>query len=400
MPPLDLKGKSEPVPAFRLVEVADPGAAVEPRLDSPLVGRERELALLREAFDGTVAERGCRLVTVLGPAGIGKSRLARDFVDTLRGDATVVAGRCLSYGEGLTFWPLREVVQELAGSDDGESSERGAGRIARPAPGERRHRHRRGARGRGARAVGRRRIAQETFWAVRMLLEAAAARRPLVVLFEDIHWGEPTFLELIEHLAGRIRGVPVLIVAAARSDLFDTRPDFAVGVAGATRMDLEPLSGPESRTLIEHLIGDAGVAADLSQRVFSGADGNPLFVEELVRMLVDEHHLEKDETGSPRCGSWHRWPCPPRSTRCWRPASTVSAHPSARWSRPPRWSGDPSEVRPCSSWAAAATAPSSTFSCSHSSGSSSSSRTAGTSRASARSASRTCWYETWPITGS
>ena len=132
---------------------------------------------------------------------------------------------------------------------------------------------------------------------MRKLLEAAAARRPLVVLFEDIHWGEPTFLELIEHLAGRIQGVPVLIVAAARSDLLDTRPDFAGGVAGATRLDLEPLSGAESRSLIEHLLGGAEVAADLSQRVFTGADGNPLFVEELVRMLVDEHHLERGKEG-------------------------------------------------------------------------------------------------------
>ena len=108
-------------------------------------------------------------------------------------------------------------------------------------------------------------------------------------------------------------------------------------MAGATRIDLEPLSGAESRTLIEHLIGDAGVAADLSQRVFSGAEGNPLFVEELVRMLVDEHHLEKDADGLLRgAGAGHRWPCPPRSTRCWRPASTGSTRPSARWSRPPR----------------------------------------------------------------
>jgi class 3 adenylate cyclase len=297
VPPLDLKGKSDPVPAYRLIGVTGHAEAVEPRLDSPLVGRGRELALLRAAFESTVAERACRLVTVVGPAGIGKSRLATDFVDTLRGEATVVAGRCLSYGEGLTFWPLREIVEELAGGEDGESSEEAQAGIARLLP----------ANDDTATIVERVAGAlglsdstaspAETFWAVRRLFEAAAGRRPLVVLFEDIHWGEPTFLELIEHLASRIQGVPVLIVAAARTDLFDSRPDFAAGLAGATRMDLEPLSGEESRSLIEHLIGDAGVAADLSQRVFTGADGNPLFVEELVRMLVDEHHLERDEKG-------------------------------------------------------------------------------------------------------
>ena len=123
VPPLELKGKSEPVPAFRLVEVTDGSAERARQLDAPLIGRECELALMREAFDRAVGGRGGELVTLVGPAGIGKSRLAEDFGASLAGEAKVVTGRCLSYGEGLTFWPLREVVQELAGSDDGESSE-------------------------------------------------------------------------------------------------------------------------------------------------------------------------------------------------------------------------------------------------------------------------------------
>ncbi len=299
VPPLDLKGKSEPVPAFRLIDLVGDAAGMEPRLDSPLVGREDELAQLRDAFEHSVSERSCRLVIVMGPAGIGKSRLAGDFAEELRGAATVVSGRCLSYGEGLTFWPLREIVPELVGTPDEASAEETQAAIARLLPAnadtativERIG----GALGLSDAAAS----PAETFWAVRKLFEAAARTRPLVIVFEDIHWGEPTFLELIEHLAGRIEGVPVLIVAAARTDLLDSRPDFAAGAPGAVRMDLQPLSGAESRTLIGHLVGDAGVAGDLPDRVFTGADGNPLFVEELVRMLVDEHHLEKDDRGVP-----------------------------------------------------------------------------------------------------
>ena len=286
--PLDLKGKSEPVPAFRLVDVADHAAGLDGRPSLPMVGRERELGLLREAFERTLAERTCELVTVVGPAGIGKSRLADEFADGLGGTARVVVGRCLSYGEGLTFWPLREVVEELAGTDDSESAEDAQAKLARLLPDED---DKATVVERVAGALGLSDAAAyptETAWAVRKLLEAAADQQPLVVLFEDIHWGEPTFLELIKYLAATIRGVPILIVAIARPDLLDASPDFAGGLDNATRMELQPLSGAETSALVEHLIGDAAVASDLSQRVFTAGGGNPLFVEELVRMLVDE----------------------------------------------------------------------------------------------------------------
>jgi predicted ATPase len=228
---------------------------------------------------------------------MGKSRLAADFTRSLGGEATVVAGRCLSYGEGLTFWPLREVVGKLAGTEDGESGEAERTRISGLLP---ENDDKASIVDRLAGALGLSDTAAypaETFWAVRKLLEAAAAQRPLVILFEDIHWAEPTFLELIEYLAGTARGVPILIVAAARTDLFDIRPDFAKDLPSAVKMELQPLSDAESRSLIEYLIGDGGAAADLPDRVFTGAEGNPLFVEELVRMLVDERHIQKDEAG-------------------------------------------------------------------------------------------------------
>ncbi len=291
VPALDLKGKSEPVTAFRLIDVAGEGAGRESKLGAPLVGREGELALLRDAFERTGAERRCRLVTILGPAGQGKSRLAEEFAHTLRGSATVVAGRCLSYGEGLTFWPVREVVEGLAGIDVGDSSENAQAAIARMLPAD------------DDTAVVLERVAgvlglsdvaaspTETSWAVRKLLEAVAARQPLVVLFEDIHWGEQTFLDLIEYLAASIRGVPVLLVAVARNDLLDARPEF-----GGTRLELEPLSATESRELIEHLAGGGEVPSDLVDRAFTAGEGNPLFVEELVRMVVDGRQLSVPPT--------------------------------------------------------------------------------------------------------
>ncbi len=292
--PLDLKGKSQPVPAFRLLDVAGAGGGVEPGLSSPLVGRESELNVMRDAFDRTVNGRSCELVTVAGPAGIGKSRLTSDFVDSLGVSATAVTGRCLSYGEGLTFWPLREVVAELVGTEDGDSAEEVQARVARFLPAD------------DDQASVAERVAgalgvtdstahpEETFWAIRKLLEAVATEDPLVVVVEDIQWAEPTFLKLLEYLPATIRGVPVLIIAVTRTELFDARPDFVAAVPGARRIDLQPLDGAESRALMGHLMGAGDTAAALSDRVFESSEGNPLFVEELVRMLIDQRDLEQD----------------------------------------------------------------------------------------------------------
>lgn len=296
VPPLELKGKSEPVPAFRLLEVAAEPAVRDRRLNAPLVGRAPELATLRAAFDRAVAQRRCELITVVGPAGMGKSRLVEDFGESLADEARVVAGRCLSYGEGLTFWPLRAIVDGLVGSADDESSAQVQDRIAKLLD------HDDDAATVVERVSGALGLTDstaypaETFWAVRKLLATAAREQPLVILFEDVHWAEPTFLELIEHLATTTEGVPILLVAAARTDLFDVRPDFGGAVAGATKLELHPLDAAESRMLIEQLVGDAGAAADLPDRVFEAAEGNPLFVEELVRMLLEQRDADVPPT--------------------------------------------------------------------------------------------------------
>ena len=303
--PLEVEGKRQPVRAFRLLDVASPDRGIDRGPSSPLVGRERELQVLREAFDRAVSAGTCELVSVVGPAGVGKTRLTSDFVRSLGGAATAVTGRCLSYGQGLTFWPLREIVADLADTEDGDSSDEVLTRIARllPADDDRATVAERVAGALGV--VDSTAYPEDTFWAVRELLEAVASERPLVVVLEDVQWAEPTFLELIEYLPMAIGSVPVLIIAVTRAELFDVRPKFAQGVPGTRRIDVEPLSEADSRALVEQLAGEAGVATELSDRVAVSAEGNPLFVEELVRMLIDERHLGKDASALPMPATIH-----------------------------------------------------------------------------------------------
>ncbi len=225
--PLTAKGKSQPVRAFRLLEVTAQAPGVARRLDSPLVGRDRELAVLEAAFERALQNSGCEVVTVLGPAGVGKSRLAHELGVRVADRATMLQGRCLSYGEGITFWPLAEVVRQAAGIDEADSAEEAQARIAGLLPGD--------AEGRGiARSIG---VAlglsaaastpDETFWAARKLFECLAQDSPLVVVFDDLHWAEPTFLDLLEYLKDYSRGRPVLLLYMARPELREARPALA-----------------------------------------------------------------------------------------------------------------------------------------------------------------------------
>ncbi|HYF10686.1 MAG TPA: adenylate/guanylate cyclase domain-containing protein, partial [Actinomycetota bacterium] len=208
--PLELKGKSEPIPAYRLLDVRADVAGHERHLDSPLVGRQKELELLAQALDRAVTERTSHLFTLLGPAGVGKSRLVREFLDGADENATVLRGRCLSYGEGITFYPLGEVVHAAAGIDDADSppeASRKLGVLLADAPDGERVSSLIG----GLFGWSEPGSPQDGFWAVRKLFEHLARERPVVVVFDDIHWAEPTFLELIDHLADWTRDAAVLV---------------------------------------------------------------------------------------------------------------------------------------------------------------------------------------------
>jgi class 3 adenylate cyclase/tetratricopeptide (TPR) repeat protein len=249
--PLDLKGKGAPVPVFRLLDVHE---LPEPRHETPFVGRERELETLRQAWERVLEERRCELVTLLGEAGIGKSRLVAELLPSI--EAEVVSGRCLPYGEGITYWPVVEALKQL----DALPSDPAAAVALRTLLGGVEH------------AVS----AEDIAWGFRRLLEERAQERPLVCLFDDVHWGEETFLDLLEHLALLSLGAPILVVCMARPNLSERRPSWPV------TLRLEPLERAAVRELIPETIPQA-----LREKIALAASGNPLFLSEMLAMASE-----------------------------------------------------------------------------------------------------------------
>jgi class 3 adenylate cyclase/tetratricopeptide (TPR) repeat protein len=265
--PLAVKGRKALVSAWRLLDLSS-AEPLSHRHEVPFVGRERQLEELRNALARVRDERSCLLCTIVGPAGMGKSRLAEEFVGELQGLATVAVGRCLSYGEAITYHALAEILQELVGREPDR-------RIAELV-------------GADAELVGRRvratmgldrdtAPAEETFWAIRRLFESVAAERPLVAIVDDLHWGEPLLLDLLEYLAGFSADAPILILCLARSELFETRPSWAAGEV----VGLEALAESEARELV-HAIGEGEIGPPEEARIVRTAEGNPLFLEQLV----------------------------------------------------------------------------------------------------------------------
>jgi class 3 adenylate cyclase len=284
--PLALKGKERPVTAYRLLSVLAVGAP-PPRNASPMVGRGREGALLRDTFARAVQQRACHLFTVLGPAGAGKSRLVAEFIGELGDRAHVLRGSCLPYGEGVTFRPVAELVEQaggaervgrLVGEPDGEQvADNIAALVRSDAP-----------------PVS----PAESFWAVRRLLESLARERPLVVVLDDINWGEPAFLDLVEQLAEWIRDAPVALVCMARPELHDVRPGWAGGKHNASSIFLEPLTDSETDRLLRNLLGSGELEAELATRIRGTAGGNPLFLAEVIALLLEEGLIHPED------GSW------------------------------------------------------------------------------------------------
>ncbi|MFL5756006.1 MAG: AAA family ATPase [Chloroflexota bacterium] len=294
--PLQLKGKAERVPAYRLVRITGPSRVTGRAREARLIGREPELASLRAAFADAAGARACRLVTLVGDAGVGKSRLIAEFVNSVATEATVLRSRCLSYGEGITFWPLREVTREAADIAEDDPPEVAVARLAElvaDSPDAD------AIVDRVASATGlaaTRFPVSELFWAARKLLERLAASRPLVVVIDDVHWGEPTFLELLTHLVDAVREAPILLVCSARHELLARDAAFGTG-PGASRHVLAPLTAADAEQVVDDLLGDTLLDTRLRRRVVDAADGNPLFVEQLVSMLLDKGLLRHGDAG-------------------------------------------------------------------------------------------------------
>jgi class 3 adenylate cyclase/tetratricopeptide (TPR) repeat protein len=295
---LSLKGLPDERAAHRLIRLQDAGAVPARRLDSPLVGREPQMQLLVDTLERCAAGRQCHLVTVLGAAGIGKSRLAAEFVADAMARAAVLHGRCLPYGEGITFRPVAEMIaqaariRDLGAPDDAWQSvrdllrdqERGETVVERV--GE---------------LLGLKPASappEETFWAIRRVFESLARKEPLVLVFDDVHWAQPMLLDLLEHLAERIRDVPLEMLCLGRPELLEVRPGWGEGILNSSTIHLESLSRDEMGGLLRNLLGDVELPHRASRRLIGSADGNPFFLEEIISMLIDDGSLAR------RGGEW------------------------------------------------------------------------------------------------
>ena len=308
---LTLKGKAEPVPALRLLEVVSGVGQPRRALLSRMVGRERELEDLTRAFARAAEDRSCLLYTVLGAAGEGKTRLVEEFLSGVDGSASVVRGRCLPYGEGITYWPVVEAVREALGVRAFDPPERVAARLGEAVAGDEH-----------ADAIARRLgeilgfgeglgAAEETPWAIRRFLEIRAADRPLIALWEDIHWAEPAFLDCIDHVVDWSRDAPIMMLCTARPEFLDGRSDWGGGKLNASTLLLRPLDPKDSAELIANLLGGAGLEDEALDRITEAAGGNPLFVEQLLSMLIDDGMLVRQDGGWTAAGGLSSVSVPP-----------------------------------------------------------------------------------------
>lgn len=325
--PVVAKGKAQLVSAYRLIDVDGQAAGRARRLDAALVGRAQEARTLDELLARTLTTGRGHLVSVLGPPGIGKTRLVSDFLDRVGQQARVLRGRCVSYGQGITYWPLVQVVRDAAGLRGDESPE-----VARhaltallddtfdqldvvtlllPLLG----------------AGGEPGDAEQTAWAASRLMEQVALRSPVVVEVDDLHWAEPTLLELLQRVTTETRDLPLLLVCQARPELLDAHPTWGQGSVNAVSLGLEPFGDEHTASALRAILGP-GVPSAVADAVAQWSGGNPLFVEEMAAHLVATGQLvpTDDRSGWRLVGDLDDLSVP----------ATVSALLSARLARLPQ----------------------------------------------------------------
>jgi class 3 adenylate cyclase/tetratricopeptide (TPR) repeat protein len=281
--PVDVRGREEPVWAWAALS-AD-GRAPARVAVTPLVGRDHELELLENTFARAVRDRRAHLFTVYGDPGVGKSRLANEFLGSLEG-ATILKGRALPYGESITYWPLAEMVKSAADIADDDPLEVAIEKLRECCPAEAVADLLGLATG-VLEAVHGERSQQEIAWAAREWAQLMSQTQPLVLVFEDIHWAEEPLLDLIEHLTAWVRDGSLLLLCLARADLLEIRPDWGGGRVRSTSIELEPLGAAESETLIDALSAQDAISVETRTLLLQKTEGNPLFLEETMRMVEE-----------------------------------------------------------------------------------------------------------------
>ncbi len=292
-PQVTVKGKADPLRLWRAVAARGRVGADAARIHgTPFVGRERERRRLLGAYRRAVRDATVQLVVMAGEPGVGKSRLVSELGRHLDASPELVTwrlGRCLPYGEGVTFWALGEIVKAHAGILDSDTSQDAAAKLDAVVPagepdGQWLRQRLAPLVGAGAATAADR---EELFAAWRRFLESVAARGPAVLVFEDLHWADPAMLAFLEHLAHSSEGVPMLLLCTTRPELYDRHRTWAAAVRGVTRIDLDPLSTDETADLVSSMFGEAVLGAEVQRLILERAGGNPLFAEEFVRMLKD-----------------------------------------------------------------------------------------------------------------
>jgi class 3 adenylate cyclase/tetratricopeptide (TPR) repeat protein len=297
--PVTLKGKAEPVPVWRpLSLIGRWGMEVDPEPSTPFVGRELERKLLEGLYARAIKESSVQLVTISGEPGIGKSRLIHELSQFVEEQEEIVSwrqGRCLAYGEGIAFWALGEIVKAHAGileSDDAETAARRLDSAVEAVIED--ESDRAWVRARLAPLVGLvggdQQVSverMESFTAWTSFLEGLAASRPLVLVVEDLHWADEAMVAFLEHLVEWASGVAILLVCAARPELFERHPGWGAVTRNATRIALDPLSDQDTALLVSALLERSELPADTQAQLLERASGNPLYAEEFVRVLRD-----------------------------------------------------------------------------------------------------------------
>src|SRR5919109_671135 len=295
--PVAAKGKAEPIPLWRAARPRGRfGVDVERRSDVPFVGREQELTLLKDGYARALRDSSLQLVTMTGEPGVGKTRLVAEFQSYVDSQPEIVwwrQGRCLPYGEGITFWALGEIVKAHVGILESDSPEEAETKLCSGIDAlvedeaDRNWFTTRLAPLTGAQTAEQTVSREESFTAWQRFLEAIAAQRPIVMVIEDLHWADDALVEFLEHLVDWSAGVPLVLLIAARPELYERHPGWGGGKRNSVTISLAPLSDEETARLVASLVGKSVLPAETQTALLERAGGNPLYAEEFVRMLAE-----------------------------------------------------------------------------------------------------------------